>query len=90
WSAADKDWAKGLSTAIRGQIEFLNRAAQDADPKNPEAIKAVTGALDTLADVALTKRMLDARLGADGTEVGGAGPDGLGGEADSKSRSSLH
>lgn len=88
WAAADKDWGKGLASALRGQIEFLNRATEKADPSNPEAITAVTGALETLADVALTKRMLDARLGPEaGAEAGG---DRQHREGDSGSGSSVH
>ena len=62
WEAADKDWSVGLSSAIKAQIEFLNRAATSASHTDPEVIREVTGALKTLADVALTSRMLDARI----------------------------
>jgi hypothetical protein len=56
------DWGIGLASAIRGQIEFLNRAATCADASDPHAVHAIAGALKILADVALTSRMLDARL----------------------------
>lgn len=88
WAAADKDWSVGLSSAIKAQIEFLNRAAASASPIDADVIDAVTGALKTLADVALTSRMLDARIAnrtgqareADGPADGSNGeePEGAG------------
>jgi hypothetical protein len=59
---ASREWASDLGAAIKGQIGFLKRAAQEADPKSPAAVHAVADALEILADVALTSEMLDARL----------------------------
>lgn len=55
-------WADELSGAIRSSIRFLQRAANEADPKDPAVIHAVAGSLKILADVTLTKKVLDARL----------------------------
>lgn len=57
-----QEWAAELGPAIREAIAFLHRAAQKADPENPQAIHAVAGALKILADVAMTRKVLDARL----------------------------
>jgi len=64
----DGDWCKDLGPAIREQIAFLRKAAQAVDPSDPKAIYSVAGALKILADVALTSRVLDARIaGSTGT-----------------------
>lgn len=67
---AESQWADGLAGAIKGQIEFLQRAAQAADASDPHAIHAMAGSLKILADIALTSRMIDARLASR------AGPEG--------------
>ena len=61
-SAADREWSEGLANGIRAGVEFLTRAAQEANPKDPEAIRSVAGGLKILADVAMTSKMLDVRL----------------------------
>jgi hypothetical protein len=60
---AEEDWAKELSTSIRAAINFLARASQNANVKDPETIEAVTAALEVLTSVAMTKRVLDERFG---------------------------
>lgn len=55
-------WADDLIPAIRGAVDFLHRACEQADPSNPRAIRAVTGSLKILADVATAERLLDARF----------------------------
>lgn len=57
------DWAAGIPSAIRAAISFLQEAAMKADPKDPAVIHAVAGALKMLAEVGLTKEVIDARLG---------------------------
>lgn len=64
----EREWATELAPAIRQTILFLRRAAQEADPRDPHAIHAVAGALKILADVAMTQKVLDARLAG----IGGA------------------
>jgi hypothetical protein len=58
----EDEWADELPGAIRASIRFLGRAAQEASAKDPQAIHSVAGSLKILADVALTKQVLDARL----------------------------
>jgi hypothetical protein len=58
----DESWADELPGAIRAGIQFLARAAREADPRDAQTIYSMAGALKILADVTLTKRVLDARL----------------------------
>ena len=79
----ETEWANELPAAIREATRFLQRAARESDPKDPAAVHAVAGALKILAEVGITKAILDARFsgffGANGTENPAldAGPDQL-------------
>lgn len=59
----ESDWASEIPASIRAGIRFLGEAANTADPASPEAIHAVAGAVKILAEVGLTKEILDVRLG---------------------------
>lgn len=56
-------WAEAIPAAMRLAIDFIGRSAVQADPKDPEAIHAMAGAIKILAEVGLTKEIIDARLG---------------------------
>lgn len=58
----ESNWAADAPMAIRSAMQFLMRAAQDGVSYTPEAVHAVAGAMKLLADVTLTKQVLDARL----------------------------
>jgi hypothetical protein len=58
----DGNWIESLPGAIKGHVEFLQRASRVADPQDPKAIYSIAGALKILTDVALTSRVIDARL----------------------------
>ena len=60
--ALEKEWAADLAPAIRNSIDFLTRAAQEADVKDPDAIHAVAGAFKLLSNIALTRELLDVRI----------------------------
>lgn len=60
--AFESEWASEIPASIRAGIRFLGEAAKQADPKSPEAIHAVAGAVKILAEVGLTKEILDVRL----------------------------
>lgn len=47
---------------MRAGTDFIMRAAQESDPTNPDAIHAIAGALKILAEIGLTKEIVDARL----------------------------
>jgi hypothetical protein len=57
------NWAQEIPVAIRKAIAFIGRSATEADPKDPQAIHAMAGAVKILAEVGLTKEIIDARLG---------------------------
>jgi hypothetical protein len=59
---AEGEWASSLAPAIRRSIEFLGGATSKLDAREPASVHAAAGALKILADVALTKSVLDARL----------------------------
>ena len=54
-------WADELPEAILAAVDFLRRAATDADTRCPDAIHAVAGAMKLLSDTATMQRALDAR-----------------------------
>lgn len=60
--AFETNWADEIPSAIRSAIRFLQTASQQADPADPESIHAVAGALKILAEVGLTKEIIDVRL----------------------------
>lgn len=73
-AALEREWANELAPAIREAIRFLQRAAREADPSDPNAIHAVAGALKILSEVSMTKEVIGARLaGADRTQRAEAG-----------------
>lgn len=57
----NRDWAKRLVDGILAQIDYATRAAQEANPKDPEAIHANTASLRALSEIAIVKDILDAR-----------------------------
>lgn len=58
---AEKNWAADAPLAIRAAVIFILRAAQEAEV-TPEMVHATAGAMKLLADMVLTKQVLDARL----------------------------
>lgn len=70
--AFENEWANEIPAAIRSALRFIVRAGEEANPKDPEAIHAVAGALKIVTEVELTREIINARLGrydrADGEE----------------------
>jgi hypothetical protein len=66
----ESNWAKDLPSAIIAGISFLKEAAHEADYKNPDAIVAISNAVKVLAEVGLTKELIDARIGKFNREGG--------------------
>lgn len=60
--AFERDWTEEMPAAIRTGIRFLNTAFQEADPTSPEAIHAVAGAMKILAEIGLTREVLNVRF----------------------------
>jgi len=55
-------WADQIPGALRAAIAFLQKAAEQADPKDPAAIHSVAGAMKLLSETSATWKVLDARL----------------------------
>lgn len=55
-------WADALAEPMRAAAEFLTQAATRANVQNAEVITAIAGALKIMADVRVTKEILDVRL----------------------------
>lgn len=58
----ERAWIERAAVALIAAVEFLTRAAREADPRNPEIIHAVAGALKILNEAILTSQVIDARL----------------------------
>lgn len=67
------DWIDRIKEAIAETVEYIKRAAREADPKDPQSIHSIVGALKILSEVVFTQRILDARAaylgGADAEEA---------------------
>jgi transposase-like protein len=59
--AADS-WAEDATRTIRKAQSFIRTATEDLDPSDPEALRAVTEALQALVDATQMARIIDARL----------------------------
>ena len=71
-SALEREWVANLTGAIESGIDFLQRASDQADPKDPDAIHAIAGAVKILTEVGMNRRILDARLARQGGQAGEA------------------
>jgi len=57
------DWVETLPVAIRAGTQYLIESFQVANRGDPEVIHAVAGAMKILAEIGITKEMLDVKLG---------------------------
>ena len=57
------DWAARIPKTLINCLDFLDRAAQQANPADHETIHAIAGAAKLMAEIGLTKDIIDARLG---------------------------
>lgn len=68
------EWINRIKEAIVETVEYIKRAAREADPRDPQSIHSIVGALKILSEVVFTQRVLDARTaylgGADAEEAG--------------------
>ncbi len=60
--ALERAWIDRAAGALVAAAEFIERAAREADPRDPVAIHAVSGALKILNEAILTSQVIDARL----------------------------
>jgi hypothetical protein len=61
-SLIEAKWADTIPAALRSCVAFLQKAAELADPKDPEAIHAVAGSMKLLSETRGTWKMLDLKL----------------------------
>jgi hypothetical protein len=66
-SAIGADWAQEMPEVLRAQLRFLKRAADEANPKDPETIHAIAGAYKLVFESGIMKAIVDARLADAGT-----------------------
>jgi hypothetical protein len=59
---AKEGWADEIPSALRAAVNFLRRAAEDCDTKDPSAIHAIAGGMKLLSETAATWKVLDARI----------------------------
>lgn len=69
----EAEWASEIPASIRAGIHFLGEAAKRANPTDPDTIHAIAGAVKILAEVGLTKEILDVRLSRHNRENGEEG-----------------
>lgn len=55
-------WADSLPSAARECIAFIDRAARDADHKDPAAVVAIAGAFKLLTEADMNRKVLDVYL----------------------------
>jgi transposase-like protein len=60
---AEESWVQGATHTIRKAQAFIRDAADELDPGDPDAVRAMTDALQTLAESLQMARIVDARLG---------------------------
>jgi predicted transcriptional regulator len=58
----EKSWADEAPDALKAGIQFLKKAAQQADPKKPDVIHSVAGAVKIIFEVLAVKQVLDVRI----------------------------
>lgn len=61
--AFDEAWAEEIPVTLRKAMRFLNDAFEKADARNPAIIESVVGAIKIIAEVQMTGRWIDARIG---------------------------
>lgn len=59
---AASDWVEGVTDTIRTALSFLRTAMEDLDSWDPDAVRAVTEAVGTLAGAKLMADVVDERL----------------------------
>lgn len=68
--AFDDAWADQMPKALRKCLEFIERACEQADPRNPAVIESINGAIKIIADAQATGKFIDARIGTPNREAG--------------------
>lgn len=61
--AFESGWAEEIPAAMRQGTRFIIRAAQEGDASDPDMVHSIAGAMKILAEIGLTKEILDVRYG---------------------------
>jgi hypothetical protein len=67
--AFDLAWVNEMPIALRKAIRFIARATEVADPRNPAVIERIAGAIKIIAEVQMTGKFIDARIGTGDRET---------------------
>jgi len=63
-----RDWLEEATRTVQTAFSFLRRAANELDPSDPDAVKAVSLAIQTLTEAKLTTQVINARLAEQSAE----------------------
>lgn len=61
-SILESRWADQIAPTLRAALAFLQRAANNLDPSDPNAVHAIAGAFKLVNEGHQTMRVIDARL----------------------------
>ena len=63
-----RDWLEEATRTVQSAFSFLRQAANELDPSDPDAVKAVSLAIQTLTEAKLTAQVINARLAEQNSE----------------------
>ena len=63
-----QDWLQDATETVQNAFSFLREAAGELDPRDPEAVKAVAMAVQTVTEAKLTAEVINARLAEQNTQ----------------------
>jgi len=66
----DESWADEIPASLHAGIVWLKDAFAQARKNDPDAIRAVTEAMSVLAEIAMTREVIDARLTGQDRQAG--------------------
>ena len=58
----EQDWVARIGPAIFSSVDYLEQAAKEISKTDPDAVHAVAGALKILAEISMTREIMNARL----------------------------
>lgn len=61
-AALENNWANEIAPTLRAALAFIRKAAENLDPKDPEAVHAIAGAFKLVNEGHQTMKVIDARL----------------------------
>jgi hypothetical protein len=58
----DRNWADDAPLTIKAGMEFIAKAAQEGNAKNPDMVHAVAGGIKIVSEIMAVREYLDAKL----------------------------